>query len=1128
MRGFAPNAGGVLGYMTRHKTAANLFLIVMLIAGVVSFPQMRAQFFPDVIVDSVTVSVGWEGAGSDDVDRAVVEVLQPVLMGVDGVKETSAQSVEGSASIYMEFEPGWDMATAADDVQLAVDGVVSDLPDGIETPDVRRGQWRDRVTDVVIFGPVGVDQLGLFTDEFVARLFAAGVTRTTIRGIAAPGVLVEVPSLSLVQHDVTLQQIASAIAAEVDAAPAGDVGGAARVRAGVEKRSAAQIEDIVLRLNPDGSELTIGDVAKVQTLGVDRDRAYFVNGNPAISIRVDRSPAGDALDIQADVQDVADKMLETLPEGMAIDLIRTRSDAISARLNMMAKNALQGLGLVLILLFLFLNVRTAFWVAVGIPAALSAAVALMYLSGLTINMISLFALIITLGIVVDDAIVVGEHADYRARVLGETPIEAGENAAKRMFTPVFSATLTTIIAFMGLLVISGRFGSLIGDIPFTVIVVLIASLLECFLILPHHMAHSIVTDAKTRWYDIPSTLTNRGLDKFKTYAFRPFIRFVIWARYPVLALLLVAFASQAALFLRGDVKWRFFNAPEQSSVTGNFAMVSGATRADALAQMQALQDTVDSVAADYEERYGRNPVDFAISEIGGNSGRGLAGTDAKDRDLLGSIAVELIDPDLRPYSAFAFVADLQDAVQRHPLVETISFRGWRQGPGGDSLSVQFSGGSAQTLKAASEDLKTALAVYPEVSAVEDNLAYDKEELILELTPQGLALGLTVDELGGVLRARLNGIEAASYPDGVRSASIRVELPEGELSQDFLDSMMIRSGPGVYVPLADIVTVTTVQGFSTVLRENGVRVITVSGDISEDDPARSAEINRALQEDILPQIAEEKGVTFSMEGLAAQERDFQNDARLGLSLTLTGIFMVLAWIFASWTRPIVVMAVIPFGLIGAIFGHWVYDVPLSMFSVVGLIGMVGIIINDSIVLVTTIDEYAKERGIIPAIIDGTTDRLRPVLLTTLTTVIGLFPLLNETSIQAQFLKPTVITLVFGLGFGMVLVLMIVPALLAVQKDFGDYGRSFRMALRGMGQGRGARLTMALAIGGVGLIFAGTIGVQIVTGGLTYLPFLAGMPLGNFTALAGFAVGALVWLTTVYLGAVAAFATKGKSA
>ncbi|MEO1138889.1 MAG: efflux RND transporter permease subunit [Pseudomonadota bacterium] len=1110
-RGLPPKASGMISYFTRHPTAANLLLVVLVVLGLAAAPRMQAQFFPDVIIDNVTVGVVWEGASAEDIDSGVVQVLEPALLAVEGVTTSTSSSREDSASMVLEFEPGWDMGRAANEVEAAVDGI-TDLPEEAEEPTVTRGAWRDRVTDLVITGPVAPAQLGQFADELVTRLYDAGVTRTTVRGVTAPQTIVEVPTTNLIAYDVTMAEIAAVVSEEVDTDPAGDVtGGATRVRVGVEKRGADQIAAIVLRSNPDGTKLTIGDVASVRLEGIDRERQYFVGDEPAMQIRVDRSAQGDAIDIQAQVEEIAAAMENTLPEGVEISLIRTRSEAISGRLNMLLDNGLTGLALVVALLFLFLNARTAFWVAAGIPVAMLATIALMYVGGLTINMISLFALIITLGIVVDDAIVVGEHADARVRKYGETPVQAAERAASRMALPVFSATLTTLIAFFGLVAIGGRFGDLIIDIPFTVIVVLTASLVECFLILPHHMSHALVHAAKERWYDWPSRTVNRGFVQIRERAFRPFIALVIRARYPVLAGIVVILASQAALFIKGDVQWRFFNAPERGSITGNFSMTPGATREDTLEMMREIQRATDEVGRDYEERHGINPLDFVLAEVGGNAGGGLAGADTKDADQLGGISIELIDPDLRPYSSFAFVADLQEAVDRHPLTEELSFRGWRSGPGGDALDVEFFGASAQTLKAASEALKEALLQYPEVSAVQDNLAYDKQELVLELTPQGQALGFSIDSMGSVLRHRLNGIEAATYPVGARSAEIRIELPESELTADFLERMQIRAPTGSYIPLADIVSVEQRVGFSTIRRENGIRHVNVTGDISEDEPARAEAVSQALETEILPQISSTYQVEWRLGGLSEQEDEFLADARLGLALTLIGIYLVLAWVFASWTRPVVVMAIIPFGLVGTIYGHAYWDVPLSMFTVVGLLGMTGIIINDSIVLVTTIDEYAKDRGMIPAIIEGTVDRLRPVILTTLTTVLGLAPLLFEKSTQAQFIKPSVITLVYGLAFGMVLVLLLVPAIIAIQQDVRRQTDALRRALRS----RPGELRIAMT-GGVAMILgwlAITLGAASVHGTLPgvltgLFPVLATLPAMSAALLAFISGAALI--------------------
>ncbi len=973
-------------YFTRHRTAANLLMVFMLAIGVIAATQMRAQYFPDVIVNEVSVSVPWAGAGAEDVDRAIVQLVEPVLLGVEGVAAVSSRASEGGAFISVEFEPNHDLATAESDVQAAVDALTT-LPEGADDPVVAASAWRDRVTDVLISGPVGVDQLGRFADEFILRLFAEGISRATITGLADPETVVEVSSVTLMRHDLTMAEVAEAIANAARSNPAGELGGTARLRSGSEAQTAERIAAIVLRADPDGTILTVGDVATVRANAANAVRAAFVGQNPAMTIRVDRADDGDAIRMQAAVARLADEIQPGLPPGVTVKLVRTRAGQISDRLTLLLDNGLSGLALVLALLFLFLNVRIAFWVAAGIPIALVSALAVMWALGLTLNMISMFALIIMLGVVVDDAIVVGEHADFRLRTLGEPPAIAAENAAVRMAGPVLASSITTIVAFLGLLAVGGRFGELIAAIPITVAIVLVVSLVECFLILPNHLKGALVQEGHERWYDWPSRQMNRGMDWVRLRLIRPAMRILLIARYPALAAAVLALAWQSSLFLRGEVQFRFFSPPEQASVTGGFAMLPGASRDDTLAMMREVQRAAEVVTDRFEAEHGLNPATFIMAEIGGGAGRNLSGADGKGPDLLGSIAMELVSPDLRPYPTSEVIAALEAEVVPHPLLEELSFRNAFFGPGGVSLGVDLYGGEADTLKAAAEALKAALAVYPEVSGLEDSLAYDKEDLILTLTPQGESLGLDTAALGRALRNSLGGIEAATYPDGPRQASIRVELPQDELTADFLERSLIRTSAGVYVPLGDIVTVESRAGFSTVRRENGLRTVTVSGELAEDDPARATEVQRALAEDILPRIAEGFGLGYKLSGQAEDEREFLGGAAVALVLCLLGIYITLAWIFAHWTRPLVVMSVIPFGLVGAIYGHWVWDMPMSLFSIVGLIGMAGIIVNDSIVLVSTVDEYSEKRGLHAAIVDAVADRFRPVFLTTMTTVLG---------------------------------------------------------------------------------------------------------------------------------------------
>ncbi|PPB81077.1 multidrug efflux pump subunit AcrB [Albidovulum inexpectatum] len=1077
LRDAMAGASGILSYFTRHATAANLLLIVLIAAGLFALPRMRAQYFPDVIIEEISLTVRWEGAGAADVDRAIVQPLEPALSAVEGVTSLRARSQEGIARLFLEFEPGWDLGRAMDEVKAAVDSV-TDLPEDAETPEIIRAAWRDRVADVVISGPLGEEQLARLADEFMARAWAEGVTRISVQGLAGTEIRVEVPMAQLIRHGLTLSDIAARIRAETQPDPAGTLSdGSARLRSGTERRSADSVAGIVVMTLPDGARVTLGDIADIRHVGATESRRFMVGDNPAVTLRVDRSAEGDAIEIHSRIESIAEAMRPELPAGAKIDLIRVRTNDIIARLNILAENGAFGLALVLGLLFLFLNARTALWVAAGIPVAMLTTVALMYAFGLTLNMISLFALILTLGIVVDDAIVVGEHADFRFRRRGEGPVEAAENAVRRMAAPVFSSTITTIIAFLGLTAISGRFGDLISDIPFTVAVVLAASLIECFLILPNHMSHALAHAGQGRWYDAPSRVSNRALGWFRDRLMRPMTEAVMAARYPVLAAAILALAVCVAMFLRGDVTWRFFNAPERPTITANFAMVDGASRDDTARMLADLQAAIDDLARQYREQYGVEPLNHVLGQIGANFWPELAVAETKDNDLLGGVAIELVDPDLRPWSASQFISDLQEAAPRHPLLEELSFRSWRHGPGGGSLEVDLTGAEPDVLKEAAESLKRELAGYPEVSGLEDSLPFDKVELVLELTPLGRHLGFTAEALGAELRNRLTGIEAATFPEGTRSAAIRVELPASDLTADFLDRTMLPTAQGHPVPLSDIVRVTMRQGFSTIRREQGQAVVTVSGELSEDDPARAEAIRKALELQILPRLTEEHGVGWRLSGLAEQETRFLGDAMIGFGAALAGIYAVLAWIFASWTRPLVVMSVIPLGLVGAIWGHWWWDVPLSMFSVVGLIGMSGIIINDAIVLISTIDEKARIRALRPAIVEGVAERLRPVLLTTLTTVLGLAPLLFETSRQAQFLKPTVITLCYGLAFGMVLVLVVIPALMVVQRDIGLAARGLRRALRVR------RLRGILFIVGVGLAgaFAAIMGSALISGG-----------------------------------------------
>ena len=1119
----AEKAGGVLSYFTRHRTAASFLMVVMLALGLVAATKIRSQFFPDVVVDTVTVTVAWDGAGPEELDRSVVALLDPALQGVEGVTGSTAVSKDNSTTITLSFGPGWDMARATEDVKAAVEGVRS-LPDTTEEPVVRRGVWKDKVTEVVIWGDIAPDQIAQIGDDFVARAFRAGITRTTITGVAAPQIGVAVPETARVRQDISLKEVADAIAREIDTRPAGDVaGGGARLRAGTETRSADEIRDLVVRTNPDGSQLYLRNLGTVTVTASDAERAYYMEGLPAVLIRVDRTAEGDAIGMEATVRALAAELEPKLPAGVQVALINARAQDITDQLDILMKNGLSGLVLVLIVLFLFLSARTAFWVAMGIPVSMLAAVGVMYAMGLTINMMSLFALIITLGIVVDDAIVVAEHADHRHRRLGDSPAAAPVNAVRRMLGPVFSSTATTVLAFVALLFIGGEFGSMIADIPWVVTAVLIASLIESFLILPNHMRHALAAGAKRHWYDWPSTQFNRGLAWGTDHLFGPFMVWVVRLRYLVVAAALVLLALSYAQVQRGTVPFAFFTAPERGSVTGNFAFLPGATREDARAFTRELDRAVAAVGAAYEAESGTYPIVHALAQVGGTAAKGIPGQETMDPDTLGSMDIGLVSADARDFSAQDFVRMLMAEIQRPAGLSVLSFRSQGAGPGGDSLAVNFYGTDSFALKAAATDLIAALGQYPEVTGLQDSLPYGKEDMVLELTAQGEALGFTTEAIGAELFGRLNGITAVEFPAGTRTTAVTVRLPEEELTADFLDTTLMRTPAGEWVPLGEIVTAESAIAFSTVNRENGRRVVSVTGALAEDDPARAAEIAATLRDDILPAIATAHNVDWDLGGLALQQDTFLDEAMVGFLLCIAGIYLVLGWVFGSWFRPLIVMAVIPFGLIGTIWGHMHFNLAMSLFTIIGLIGMSGIIINDAIVLVTTVQDYARRMPIVEAAISGTKDRLRPIMLTTLTTVLGLAPLMFEESRQSLFLKPTVVTLVYGLSVGFFVVLLMIPSLLVIQADATRALKSLRRMLGG--RRVAAPLRAGLAVAGLAIL-----GVELALilpwarGGALpgWLAALAG-PLPPLVALPGAGLAAALAIAGLWY-AIAALSTR----
>ncbi|MEQ8661449.1 MAG: efflux RND transporter permease subunit [Gammaproteobacteria bacterium] len=1023
--------GGMLGLFAHHPTAANLLLGLMVICGVAAVTQINRQFFPDFGIDMVTVTVTWPGASAADVDQNIVQAIEPELRFLDGVKKVTSASYEGVAGITAEFQPGSDMQQALADVEAAV-GQVRTLPEDAERPEIRRIVRYETVSRLVLSGPFPEHSLKAHAERIRDELLDRGVDRIDLHGARKEEIWVEVRPAALRQLDMTIGDIATRIAETSQDLPAGELaGGERQVRSLGLLRNADALRELELRALADGRRVRLGDVAKVSEAFREGEQQSVRHGRLAIELELKRAINSDALTMAALVDAYVTELAARLPAELRLEQYDVRAKSIRERISLLVTNGVGGLVLVLAVLFLFLNARVALWVAVGIPASMLAAVAVMWASGQTINMISLFGMIMAIGIVVDDAIVVGEHAEHLHR-RGLGPLEAAIAGARRMAAPVSSSTLTTVAAFLPLFIVSGIMGQIISAIPFVVVAVLVASLVECFLVLPAHLGHALQAPPGDGRLARLSGRFNAAFTHFRETRFRAFVGAVIRARYVAVAAAVAAFVIAVGAVMGGRVGYQFFPSPEPDRIYANVEMVAGTSRDDTRRALHAVEAARDRVAGELAGTP-EELVIMALGKTGTNVGEGRGGVVDANTDTLGGIIVELVSSEQRDVLASEVIAAWREAVVMPPGVESLTFTGARTGPPGGDLDLRLRGGSVDELKAAAQEVAALLSRYAGVSDVDDNLPYGTPEVVLRVNDRGRALGFTTGDVARQVRNAVDGAIAKRFPRGDDEVWVRVQYARGLVGNALLERLYLRAPDGAEVPLTAVVDFEQTLGFARIRREDGKREVAVTAELDM-RVTRPAQIEEALLADGLRDIAARYALDYAFAGRAEDQRETMSDMMLGAALGLTFIYIILAWVFSSYARPLVVMAVIPIGFVGAVLGHWVWGFDLTILSIFAILGLSGIVINDSIVLVTTVDERMQEESRFDAVVNGSCDRLRAVVLTSATTIGGLLPLLFETSLQAQFLIPMALTLVFGLAVSTFVVLLLVPSLIMIQGDF----------------------------------------------------------------------------------------------
>ena len=1039
---------GFLKFFVEHKTAANIIMILMIVVGLLSIGRLNKQFFPDFDVEIVAVTIDWPGATAQEIDKNIVQLLEPELRPISGVKKVTSKSIEGNARTQVEFVYGHDMQKGRTDIETAVSRI--NFPDKAEKPKIILGEFFDTVTRIVLSGELPLSELRIKSKKLKEKLLNFGVDKVDILGLPEEEILIEISQIEVAKLKLSLNEISNLIKSETQDVSGGSFAdGSLRVRTIGEKRLVETFKKLELKNSSSGARILLGDIANIKSSIKKRSILKFIDGKPAVEIWVRRSKTSDALKVSENVNEVITNSQDIIGKQIKIQTYNTAANLIEERISLLVKNGLSGLCIVLAVLFLFLSRNTAIWVAFGIPIAFLATFGVMLVSGQTINMISLFGLIMALGIVVDDAIVVGEHSSYLKNKRKLDHNKAPVVAATRMSMPVISAMLTTVAAFIPLFMVKGVIGEIIAAIPWVVCAVLVASLIECFLVLPAHLAHydrSSKDQGRFRqWFD-------KKFNAFQEGVFRKFVIATFNYRYITFMTAVGMFIISIGMMSGGRVLFSFFPTPEADIVIANFKMHSGTTKTQTIKMLDNLKVGLDKTASEFLSS--PDLIQFKMSTIGTRTSFSNDSTPSSiGSDLLGSMVVELKTADKREIRTKDFISAWRKNIINEPGLDNLTIRAPSGGPPGRDLDVRFQGDDLKTLKLASNELINIARNIPGVSSLSDNLEFGIQEKNLRLSEKGQSLGFSIIGLGEQVRSAINGSIISLFPKGDEEVTVRLKLSEDEQNTDMINDLRIISPRGSSFKLQEIAIINETLPFASINRTNGFREVTISGDLFP-EMMNTAQARNYLIEQGLPEIAKKYNLSYRFDGKDLEQKETFADMGTGSIIGLLLIYFILAWVFKSWLRPFSIMIMIPFAFIGAVLGHYLLGLTMSILSMFALLALAGIVVNNSIILVSTIErrlddlrnqesrEHNDNEIINEAIINGVVDRLRPVLLTSLTTIGGLSALMFETSLQAQFLIPMAATIVFGLGVTAFLVLVIVPSMMGISNDFSNFVINFK--------------------------------------------------------------------------------------
>ena len=1030
----------VMAAFARNTVFANIVLVLIFLAGGIAVMSMIRENFPEFSLDMITISVPYPGADPEEVEEGISRKIEEAIEGLEGIKQYTTQSSENVGTAIIEVKEDYDLSDVLEKVKSKVNAI-SSFPVDAERPVITELMLKDPVMLLYLSGDMSERRIKEWSERIKDEVQQLSeVSQVETFGAREYEIGIEVSEERLREYGLTFDMVVDAIRRSSLNLAGGTVrtrGEEIRVRTMGRKYTGEALSSIVVLARPEGEIITLDRLAFINDGFTEDPINALINGEPSVLLIVYKTQEEDALVISEAVQKYLLQKEMLLPAGANIKIFYDNTDMLRSRIDLLVRNGIIGLIIVFILLWCFLNARLSFWSGMGIPISIAGALAILWAVGGTINMISLFGLIMVLGIVVDDAIVVGE-AIYFHRKQGKPPLKAAVDGVSEVGMPVIAAVITTIVAFIPLLYVGGIMGKFIAIMPVVVISCLVVSLLECFILLPAHLSHLPDPNARdnnlnplTRKLEVVHHLTSSGMEWFVARIYTPLLSKALYWRYISFCIAISILLLTIGLIKGGILKFEVF--PE----VDGFVMTStvefpGGTPPDVTEQaIEQIDAALLRLAKHTQTRSGDPLIQDRLSLVG----QTLEDM-PKSGPHLGSVQAILLDSERRGIHSKDLMVQWEKEIGPIPGVKSLTFAGLAMGPPGAPIEVWLQGHNMNDILAAADDLMDRLRKFEGVYQIRSDFSQGKNEMRLELKPEARTLGLTVDDLARQIYAGYYGAEAVRLQRGRDDIRIKVRYTADERSRiSDLERVRIRTRNGHEVPLMSVADISFAPGYSTITRTGGMRRVAVSAGV-DTNKANANEIFSELSSNFFPQLKRRyPELHVALQGEQKKMRESFDSLYVGYPLAILGIFIIIATMFRSYAQPFVILFTVPFGIIGAVMGHLLLGYDLSIMSVFGMVALTGVVVNDAIVLIERINEnIAEGMPFFDAILNGGARRFRAIFLTSLSTVGGLAPLIMETDIQAKFLIPMALSIAAGIAFATVLTLVLVPSLLALLSDF----------------------------------------------------------------------------------------------